>query len=999
MKIISLFAVPSLFVTITIFVVVAVIINSNTLLASDADVAACVEMAKGGLRPIADDRSERFLGKVEEATAKCRGGETAVTFRDTPWVDWSNYWATADASSQQEGSKAVTTLGKHLKPNGRGIDGALMDLEYQRIELIKFNLFDNYTYETYIRGTSEREGQVVKQWEEMKLAEGHPHFQAVGGNSNQLCKGELIRYRTLTGICNDILNPKMGSTGTLFSRNVQFDTTFPSLGKTELSRNRHSDADNGMRISLLKPDPQLISRKLFTRVQKPGNDTCNDGKGLPGYSPQANCDYQPAPFFNVLAAFWIQFMTHDWFAHLDEGRNQPLLIKTGCESSEAQAAGCRSGDMVEAALIAQDGEPETFSYEGKNYFKRAYKTTKNNVTAWWDASQIYGYDEISQQRAIRDPQDPAKLLQNNGYLPEFEPCNIEKDKRCRVQPQWLGQEATAFPDNWSIGLSFYHNLFVREHNYIVDKFRELQRTTPDVDSGLRNPMDPEKIVTYQQVSDEELFQIARLVVSAEIAKIHTIEWTTQLLYGEPLYKGMNSNWFGLFNENKGEDATKVLRKILDQDESVLSRSSEWLAGLFSKSKEREKANSAYSVLASGAGIFGLGNQKIEGVFWWKDDAWDLSNPDHVNGGINHFGSPFNFPEEFTTVYRLHPLVPDLIEYREWKNPNKIRNKIPIIDTFRAGATKQMHDRGIENWALSMGRQRLGVLQLQNSPLFLQNLPMPHLKTPTNKLDVVALDLLRDRERGVPRFNEFRRQIGLKSLRSFDDFIDKRVPGDSAARQQQEQVVKNMREIYGTHVCDESKIISHAQKDDNGKFINDCLGHANGSVVDNIEDVDTVVGWLAEYTRPHGFAISETQFHVFIINASRRLFSDRFFTSSFRPEFYSHFGVEWVNQNGLLQECPYPLQETDNNEKVCNEPEKSNGHIVQVSPLKRLLMRNIPELKPELTHVVNAFDPWARDRGEFYSLAWEPRSDAKTDEVFKSAVVNKENIELADNYRE
>ena len=47
----------------------------------------------------------------------------------------------------------------------------------------------------------------------------------------------------------------------------------------------------------------------------------------------------------------------------------------------------------------------------------------------------------------------------------------------------------------------------------------------------------------------------------------------------------------------------------------------------------------------------------------------------------------------------------------------------------------------------------------------------------------------------------------------------------------------------------------------------------------------VVGWLAETTRPHGFAISETQFQVFILNASRRLFSDRFFTSSFRPEFY------------------------------------------------------------------------------------------------------------------
>ena len=67
------------------------------------------------------------------------------------------------------------------------------------------------------------------------------------------------------------------------------------------------------------------------------------------------------------------------------------------------------------------------------------------------------------------------------------------------------------------------------------------------------------------------------------------------------------------------------------------------------------------------------------------------------------------------------------------------------------------------------------------------------------------------------------------------------------------------------------------------------------MVDNIEDVDTVVGWLAESTRPHGYAISETQFVVFILNASRRLFSDRFFTSGFRPEFYTKLGVDWVLQ--------------------------------------------------------------------------------------------------------
>ena len=45
-------------------------------------------------------------------------------------------------------------------------------------------------------------------------------------------------------------------------------------------------------------------------------------------SIDARCDYKPASFFNVLAAFWIQFMTHDWFSHLDEGRNAPELMRS-----------------------------------------------------------------------------------------------------------------------------------------------------------------------------------------------------------------------------------------------------------------------------------------------------------------------------------------------------------------------------------------------------------------------------------------------------------------------------------------------------------------------------------------------------------------------------------------------------------------------------------------------------------------------------------------------
>src|SRR5438309_2433901 len=106
------------------------------------------------------------------------------------------------------------------------------------------------------------------------------------------------------------------------------------------------------------------------------------------------------------------------------------------------------------------------------------------------------------------------------------------------------------------------------------------------------------------------------------------------------------------------------------------------------------------------------------------------------------------------------------------------------------------------------------------------------------------------------------QYGLRQLTSFDDFIDQRLPAGSPARLEQEDRVKTMREVYGQHVCDVSKTITDAQRSQDHSAINDCLGKSNGTLVDNIEDVDLVVGFLAEPVRRHGFAISETQFVVF-----------------------------------------------------------------------------------------------------------------------------------------
>ena len=909
---------------------------------------ACAQMVVDQLKTlkIPEARGLRFQGKVSEATALCRGGEQALQFRGTPWVDWSNYWGTGDMDSLPKGF-----ISSKL-PTARGVAGALVDLELQRVGLIKFNLMDNTgTYSGYVQGRDGVDGPAIKTWPQMRLTAADPAYKDVGGDGEQVCKGDLIRWRTTTGICNDILNPATGSAGMLFARNVEFETSFPDLGLNELTRNRH-----GNRLSLLAPDPQVISRSLFTRIQS-SPDKCMAGYGLAGDSKDANCDYKKAPFMNVLAAYWIQFMTHDWFSHLEEGHNQPEYMKVGCETKlvnnvpqplapeEIEKLGCRPDDRMDKGYVAQDSAPETFTASGSTRLVRAPKTMRNTNTAWWDASQLYGFDDTSRQRVKRDPADRAKLLlipasghPDAGYLPVFAPGDP-------INPEWAGQEATGFPDNWTVGLSFLHTLFAREHNAIVAEFRRLAAKTPNADCGLRDPMQPKKVIRFKDVTPDQLFEIARLVVAAEIAKIHTTEWTTQLLYNEPLNLGMNGNWNGLLGPNGGL-LSKALADVVTQN--------------LGKSKEADDASSWYSVFASGPGIFGLGS---------KAHGYDIANPKYTNGGVNHFGSPFNFPEEFVSVYRLHPLIPDLLEYRDLKaDPNKIAKRIPVVETFQGKATAFTESMGLENWALTLGRQRLGLLTLHNSPLFLQNLKMGRLDSKTQQIDVVALDIIRDREHGVPRFNEFRRQYGLRQLTSFDDFMDPGAAAGSPERAEQQATVQTMRDVYGQHLCDASKIITDAQVNEDGSPINDCLGHPNGTLIDNIEDVDTTVGYLAEYRRPHGYAISETQFVVFILNASRRLFSDRFFTSSFRPEFYTTLGVNWVNNNGPGQEVM--------------EKGAPNGHKQPVSPLKRVLLRNVPGLAPELDSVVNAFDPWARDRGEYYSLSWKPRPGAEADDAFK-----------------
>ena len=77
--------------------------------------------------------------------------------------------------------------------------------------------------------------------------------------------------------------------------------------------------------------------------------------------------------------------------------------------------------------------------------------------------------------------------------------------------------------NWWVGVAMLHTLFAREHNAICD---HLKRSYPDWD-------------------DNRLFNVARLVNAAVMAKIHSIEWTPAILPNPGLALGLNANWYGM----------------------------------------------------------------------------------------------------------------------------------------------------------------------------------------------------------------------------------------------------------------------------------------------------------------------------------------------------------------------------------------------------------------------------------------------------------------------
>lgn len=471
-------------------------------------------------------------------------------------------------------------------------------------------------------------------------------------------------------------------------------------------------------------------------------------------------EFQPAKTLNLLAAAWLQFMIRDWFSHGKSEKDNPWQVPL--------PPGDDWHENPMKILRTRQDPTRTDADNGKS------PTYANTETHWWDASQLYGSTPEYRQK-VRTGID-GKIF-------------IGKDRLVHPDPDALVQLQQAALAGWWVGLELFFTLFALEHNAICDHLKQ----------------------QYPEWSDDNLFEHARLVNAALLAKIHTVEWTTAILGHPALQIGMRANWWGL--------ATERIHKLF---------------GRIS------------------------GSELISGI---------------PGSATDHFGVPYSLTEEFVAVYRMHPLIPDDITF--WSlQTDQVLQRLNFQEIAGNHAQSICDDVSITDLFYSFGLMNPGAVTLHNYPRALQ-----HFERPDGLLmDLAAHDVMRIRELGVPRYTKFRELFHLRPVRTFEELTDN--PGWR----------EEIRRVYNN----------------------------------DIHKVDLIVGLFAE-TPPKGFGFSDTAFRIFVLMASRRLNSDRFFTKDYTEEVYSKAGMDWIDSNTL----------------------------------STVLLRHYPALAPSLRGVGNAFAPWQR----------------------------------------
>jgi hypothetical protein len=530
-----------------------------------------------------------------------------------------------------------------------------------------------------------------------------------------------VHERTADGTYNDLRCPGMGSAGTPFGRNVPLTAVW-------------AEPFFGGRVNST-PSPRRVSNELLSRRE-----------------------FEAAGHLNVLGAAWIQFMIHDWISHgPTAGPDASDQIEIPLPPGDVWKPG--DGRMRVPRAIADTTRPPGSEHLGPTF--------RNQVTHWWDASQLYGSDQETLNLIRTGPgsleRAPHGKISMDPQRPGLLPLDPQKMDRREHHA-----DLTGFNENWWIGLSLLHTLFALEHNRICEMLAD----------------------AHPSLSGDEIFARARLINAAVLAKIHTVEWTPAILDHPTVHVGMRGIWWGL---NREHGIYKLLGYI-------------------------------------------MGPEVLNGVRFTKTD---------------HHGVPYSLTEEFVSVYRMHALMPDQFHLRSVTFPSH-HTTLDLRDVVFGHAREVVDKHGftMADVAASFGSQSAGALTLHNFPNAFREIELPNRQV----LDLAAVDIMRDRERGVPRYNDLRRQLHRPAVQSFEELVGR------AGRER--GWAEELRRVYG-----------------------------------NVESVDTMVGLFAE-PKPRGFGFSDTTFRIFLFMAGRRIRSDRFFTADFNERTYTREGIEWIDRRTM-----------------------------------------------------------------------------------------------------
>ena len=146
------------------------------------------------------------------------------------------------------------------------------------------------------------------------------------------------RFRTPDGSYNDLSDPDMGRASTRFARNVALTHAVPAAMP-----------------DIATPNAREISQRLMRRDE-----------------------FTPATSINLLAAAWIQFQTHDWFAH---AREDDLAIDIPLPEGDT---------WFENPMRIPQTKQDSTRVDADKDLPPTYLNTNSH---WWDASSIYGSSE------------------------------------------------------------------------------------------------------------------------------------------------------------------------------------------------------------------------------------------------------------------------------------------------------------------------------------------------------------------------------------------------------------------------------------------------------------------------------------------------------------------------------------------------------------------------------------------------------------------------------